>query len=314
MKTCFFITPIGEAGSFDRKRSDTILSFLLENICKKYQIKVIRSDKINEATSLINSILKYLFFADIVVSDLSNNNPNVFYETAVRHCTGKPIIHMAQIGQSLPFDIKDFNTIFVDHTDGRNLKEAEKILEEMIKISISISDAEIYNPVTIGAKLNNLNITFSLFQSKDELLNEVKDILSKATDTLADIKPLIQDNPIKNVPRWTGKWISNIGFLDIVEKDNILYGKYQYYSKEYIGSLEGRIIDDFIVFKWKWRNKSLSGFGYWDISIKELEGNFKGGWFYDHESYSYESLIEAINKKEIIEIDEYRYWVIYGRV
>ena len=67
MKTCFFVTPIGDAGSFDRERSDTLLNNLLIPVCKKHNIEVVRSDKI-----------------------------------AVRHCTQKPIIHIAQTGQSLP--------------------------------------------------------------------------------------------------------------------------------------------------------------------------------------------------------------------
>jgi hypothetical protein len=314
MKTCFFITPIGEVGSFDRKRSDTLFSFLLENICKKYQIKVIRSDKINEATSLINSILKNIIFSDIVVSDLSNNNPNVFYETAVRHCTGKPIIHMAQIGQVLPFDIKDFNTIFVDHTDGNNLKEAEKKLEEMIKLSTRTKEVEILNPVTIFAKLNNINITFSVLQSKDELLNEVKDILLKVTNLMADVNPLIEDNSNKKNATWTGKWISNIGIIDIVEDGNSFSGKYQYYSRDYLGLLEGNFIEDFIIFKWKWIDSFMNGIGYWDIRKNENKVDFNGGWFFDWEGYTYEGLIEAIKKGEVIEVNENQNWVIYGKL
>jgi len=312
MRTCFFITPIGDKGSFDRKRSDTIFSFLLENICKKYQIKAIRADKINEATSLINSIFKNIFFADIVITDLSNNNPNVFYETAVRHCIGKPIIHMAQIGQSLPFDIKDFNTIFVDHTDGNNLKDAEKKLEEMIKISINTNEVEILNPVTISTKLNNININFSLMQSKDELLNEVKDILFKVTDALQDIKPLIEDSFNKNNSTLTGKWIANTGIIDIVQNGNSFSGKYQYYSKDYIGLLEGNIIDGFFVFKWKWVDRILDGIGYWNIN--DINEGIKGEWFYNYEGYTCEGLIEIIKEGNFINNIGKNEWVIYGKI
>jgi len=308
MRTCFFITPIGEVGTFDRKRSDTLLSYLLETVCKKYHIKVIRADNINEATSLINAIFENLFFADIVISDLSNNNPNVFYETAVRHCTGKPIIHIAQIGQSLPFDIKDFYTIFVDHTDGNNLKQAEERLEEIIKRSIQ--DTEIFNPVTISAKLNNINISFSLLPSKDILLNEVKDVLLKVTDTLENIKPLIEDSAHKKTPILTGKWISNLGIIDLVNNGNCISGRYQYHSKDYVGLIEGKFIDNFIVFKWKWTDRPLNGVGFWYIG----EGDFTGGWFSASEDYSYEKLIKSLKKEKNIEMNEYHRWIIYGKV
>jgi len=318
MKTCFFVSPIGEVGSSDRKRSDTIFNFLLKPICEKYHIEAVRADNIDETNSLSNNIFKNLFFADIVVSDLSNNNPNVLYETAVRHCTAKPIIHIAQVGQQLPFDIKDHYTIFVDHADGNNLKEAGEELEQKIKKCTNTPEVVILNPVTISAKLNNLNITFSLLQSKDELLNEVKNILLKVTDKIENIKPLIEDNPNKKTSAWTGKWISNLGIIDIVQDGNCFSGKYQYNSKDYVGLLEGNFIDDFIVFKWKWMDEAINGVGYWDIGNTDFSGDsngyLKGRWFYDGAGYSYERLIESLKKREVIEIYENYYWVIYGRI
>jgi len=290
MKTCFFITPIGKPGSYDRKRSDTIFHFLLEKICEKHKIKVIRADKINEPTSLINNIIGKIISADIVICDLSGNNPNVFYEMAIRHFTGKPIIHIAQIDKPLPFDINDFYTLFIDHSDGSSLKDAEERLEEMIKRSVDTKDAETSNPIIVFTKLNNLSITFSPLQSKTE----------------------DSSTPKKSI--WTGKWISNFGDVDIVENEDSFSGKYQYYSKSYIGELNGRILDGFIVFKWNWIDSPKNGVGYWDIRNRGSNGEFKGGW-YGVRSYSYEGLIEAITQDKVNKTDKDHYpWILYGKV
>ena len=52
-----------------------------------------------------------------MVADLSYHNPNVFYELAVRHATGKPIIHIKRTSDPIPFDNKDFRTIDIAFDD-----------------------------------------------------------------------------------------------------------------------------------------------------------------------------------------------------
>jgi CheY-like chemotaxis protein len=45
------------------------------------------------------------------LADLTDQNPNVFYELAIRHTTGKPVIHVVDAAQKLPFDIADLRAI-----------------------------------------------------------------------------------------------------------------------------------------------------------------------------------------------------------
>ena len=48
---------------------------------------------------------------NLVIADLTGQNPNAFYELGIRHMSEKPIIHMAEEGENLPFDMKPFRTI-----------------------------------------------------------------------------------------------------------------------------------------------------------------------------------------------------------
>jgi hypothetical protein len=44
--------------------------------------------------------------ADVVVADITGNNPNVFYEVGLAHALGKEVIVLTQDEKDLPFDIR----------------------------------------------------------------------------------------------------------------------------------------------------------------------------------------------------------------
>ena len=109
---CFFIAPIGAEDSEQRHHSDAILSSYVEKALSTVEpkLRVVR-DKITQPGMITKQVLEYLLKSRLVVADLSYHNPNVFYELAVRHATGKPVIHIKRTSDPLPFDNKDFRTI-----------------------------------------------------------------------------------------------------------------------------------------------------------------------------------------------------------
>ncbi len=62
-------------------------------------------------------IVSHLLDADLVIADLTGRNPNVFYELAIRHATGKPFIQLITKGEVIPFDVDHQRTILFDRTD-----------------------------------------------------------------------------------------------------------------------------------------------------------------------------------------------------
>src|SRR5690606_41907145 len=50
--------------------------------------------------------------SDVLIADLTETNPNVMYEVGIRQAIMEPYILMAAKGQTLPFDLSDFRTIF----------------------------------------------------------------------------------------------------------------------------------------------------------------------------------------------------------
>lgn len=116
-KICFYITPIGNENSEERKHSDLFLESIVAPAIESFGFKVVRADKISKPGMITSQIIDYIVNAELVVCDLSFHNPNVFYELSLRHLTKKPTVHIIRKKDGIPFDINDFRTIIIDDTD-----------------------------------------------------------------------------------------------------------------------------------------------------------------------------------------------------
>jgi hypothetical protein len=105
-----------------------------------------RADRMEKTGMISNHIIKQLLDSDLVIADLTDYNPNVFYELAIRHITQKPCIQMIKRGQKLPFDIHGIETIFFD-TDLENAENAKNKINQQIKL-IEKGKFNITNPIT----------------------------------------------------------------------------------------------------------------------------------------------------------------------
>ncbi len=112
--TCFYVAPIGDVDSEVRQHSDVILAALVEPALAELGLKVVRADGIDTPGVITKQVIEHIAKAKLVVADLSFHNPNVFYELALRHATGKPTIHLIRSTDRIPFDIDQFRTIRID--------------------------------------------------------------------------------------------------------------------------------------------------------------------------------------------------------
>ncbi len=128
--TCFVIAPIGDKGSETRKRSDQALKHIFKRaLSEKYEVT--RGDEILEPGMITTQILQSVQDSNLVIADLTEHNPNVFYELAVRHAIEKPIIHVIEPRLSkIPFDVGGFRTIEFDLTDPDSIESAVEQLRQ----------------------------------------------------------------------------------------------------------------------------------------------------------------------------------------
>lgn len=138
-RTCFVISPIGKDGSETRQDADEFLQFLVEPALERYEFDVVRADKIPRPSVITSDIIRLVQEADICIIDITNSNPNVFYECGRRHETGRPFIQVIKAGRTadIPFDVSGIRTLEYDvSTTAKaraSVKDLQAYIDEVIK-------------------------------------------------------------------------------------------------------------------------------------------------------------------------------------
>ena len=185
-KVCFVICPIGKEGSEIRIRSDLTFKYIIKPIVQEFGYHPIRADHINESGMITNQIIDYIIDSALVIADLTDSNPNVFYELAIRHIVEKPYIQMMKSDQPIPFDISGMRTIRFD-TDLEQADIAKKELSEQIK-SIDNGNFKPINPVTLAT---NYSTVQKMIKQSGTI--EPGDITTVVLESIIELKSMVDD-------------------------------------------------------------------------------------------------------------------------
>jgi nucleoside 2-deoxyribosyltransferase len=113
-KTCYMIGPIGKPDSEERKWADFVKDRVVAPVVTELGYSPPqRSDKDQAESMIMPGIVDQMFEADLVIADLTDLNPNAFYELGIRNCARKPVIHLIKDGQEPPFDLAGNRAIFI---------------------------------------------------------------------------------------------------------------------------------------------------------------------------------------------------------
>jgi hypothetical protein len=117
------------------------------------ELKTVRADDVGEPGQITAQAVQHCLKAKAAVADLTEGNPNVYYELSVRHGAQLPVVLIAEIGTTLPFDISQSRVIFFDHTDLNSAGKAQEHLCDQITASLSAAPD---NPISDGMRLAEL--------------------------------------------------------------------------------------------------------------------------------------------------------------
>lgn len=189
-KQCFIICPIGAEGSEIRKRSDTVFDYFLKPICEKMDYNIVRSDKITSTDRIDSEIIKYLDSSELVIADLTDFNPNVFYEVGYRKAKGLPCLHIALEGTDLPFDVTTIRTYFYSISD---IPKSESFKENLKSAISNIEIRAKNNETDVVAENDSSFIEQEILDRIYNLEDSIQSFYDMIEKSLVDIDMHIEE-------------------------------------------------------------------------------------------------------------------------
>ena len=134
---CFVIMPFD---SLFQTQYEKVIRPAVESL----GLKCVRADEVYSRPNIVGDIWRTIREARVVIAELTNRNPNVFYEIGLAHAIGKPIIFLTRNENDVPFDLKALRYRFYDTNDpfwGENLTKA---IQSMVQNVLDESNLSSY--------------------------------------------------------------------------------------------------------------------------------------------------------------------------
>lgn len=134
---------------------DDIYKFGIKGAAEDVGAYAERVDEQIFTEGILERIVNQISKADVIVADVTNRNPNVFYEVGYAHALGKIVILVTQQKDDIPFDLQHRpHTIYGGKIDvlkgelgpklkwaiGESRKRHEHVVDEQISVRIGAQD------------------------------------------------------------------------------------------------------------------------------------------------------------------------------
>ena len=188
-KACFVIAPIGESESETRKRSDQILKHVINPAALECGYNATRSDHISEPGMITSQVIQRIVDDPLVIADLTERNPNVFYELAIRHAIRRPLVQLIMKGEQIPFDVAGTRTIHVDHRDLDSVEEAKTEIVAQIR-SLEADSSTMETPISVSLDLQLLKQSDN---PEERSLADVLSVISELRTTVGGLAKQLEN-------------------------------------------------------------------------------------------------------------------------
>jgi hypothetical protein len=98
---------------------DDLYTSVIKSVCQNgYGLEVVRADDTSRPGLIIADVINQIIESNLVIAEITPDNPNVFYEVGYAHAINKATILVASRDRKLPFDVSPFRTLFYENTIG----------------------------------------------------------------------------------------------------------------------------------------------------------------------------------------------------
>lgn len=177
-KICFVIMGFGKKVDYATGREldlNKTYKNIIQPIVSKKGFKCVRADEIRESGIIDKSMYALLYYADLVIADISTANPNAIYELGIRHAL-RPYstIVLKEKEGKIPFDLDHTRIFTYSHLgDDIGVDEANRCKIDLGNLIDSITK----NPQIDSPMYEYINITPPTVDKEhlDSILQELAD-------------------------------------------------------------------------------------------------------------------------------------------
>ncbi len=147
-KICFVIMPFSKTNSCTKEQWTEIFHEMIKAAVEEsgYHYECFRACL--DIGNIIKDILINLNRADVVIADLTDRNPNVFYELGVRHALRDATVLITQRMEDVPFDLRQYALVEYDWTTKKGRTDfKEKIHRVFAIVEERPRDSNLTSPV-----------------------------------------------------------------------------------------------------------------------------------------------------------------------
>ncbi len=185
-KKCFVIMPMSKTKSCTAEEWTSIFEQMIKPAVTGSRLGFTCERSKPRIGNLIRDILNELDRADVVIADLTDMNPNVFYELGVRHTLRERTILIAQHKKYVPSDLQSYWVIYYEkHLSGlQDFKvKIRDILGQMMK-----NPEKPDSPVADFLEVRNRHL---LSQERSANLKKLTALVSEVSHNLSSIDSLL---------------------------------------------------------------------------------------------------------------------------
>jgi hypothetical protein len=221
-KRCFVIGPIGPEGSEIRRRADQMLRYVITPAASHFGYVVTRADQISEPGVITSQIIQRILEDPLVIADLSGQNPNVFYELALRHAIRRPVVQIISADERLPFDVAATRTIFVDHRDLDSVEQAREAIIRQVQ-AVQENPEEVDSPISIAVRMQRLaesnnpaeQTSAAILAAIQDLQVGVRDLRRMASPALVHELALLVSQLWRIIPAYDAKPVTDAQLAEL---------------------------------------------------------------------------------------------------
>jgi len=106
---CFVLMPF-------RVPFTTIFEKHIKPTLTKSGFRVMKADDIFKSTPIVEDVWEHINKARLIIADVTDKNPNVFYELGISHTVGTEIFILTQNEKDIPFDLTHYRYFLYENT------------------------------------------------------------------------------------------------------------------------------------------------------------------------------------------------------